>query len=80
MNRNYIRENVTLVSIILFIIIFTLIQIIKPNCFYNKDGSLRVFGIGYKNKTIFPIWLLSIVLGIFCYLFVIYYVSKIKIF
>ena len=61
MYRNYIRENATLVSVILFIIIFGLIQMMKPACFYNKDGSIREFGIGYKNKTILPIWLSSIV-------------------
>ena len=47
----------------------------KPACFYNKDGSIREFGIGYKNKTILPIWLLSITLGILCYLAVIYYTN-----
>jgi uncharacterized membrane protein YozB (DUF420 family) len=80
MYRNYIRENITLVSVVLFIIIFGVIHIIKPSCFYNKDGSIREFGIGYKNKTILPIWLLSIVLGILCYLFVLYYVSYPKLF
>ena len=75
MYRKYIRENITLFAIILFIIIFGIIQIIKPACFYNKDGSIREFGIGYKNKTILPIWLLSIILGILCYLFIMYYVS-----
>lgn len=74
MYRNYIRQNVTLFSIILFIIIYGLIQIMKPSCFYNKDGSLREFGIGYRNKTIFPVWLLSITLGILCYLAVLYYI------
>ena len=64
MNKNYIRENITLVSVILFIIIFGSIQLMKPLCLYNKDGSIREFGIGYKNKTILPVWLLSIVLGI----------------
>ena len=53
---------------------------IKPACFYNKDGSIREFGIGYKNKTIFPVWLLSIILGILCYLGVIYYVNYSKAF
>jgi uncharacterized membrane protein YidH (DUF202 family) len=75
MYRKYIRENITLFAIILFIIIFGIIQIIKPACFYNKDGSIREFGIGYKNKTILPIWLLSIILGILCYLFIMYYAS-----
>ena len=80
MYKNYIRENITLVSIILFVVIFGIIQFMKPSCFYNKDGSIREFGIGYKNKTILPIWLLSIVLGILCYLIVLYYVSYAKLF
>jgi hypothetical protein len=74
MYRNYIRENVTVVSIILFIIIFIFIQIVKPAFLYKSDGSIREFGIGYKNKTILPIWLLSIILGILCYVIVMYYV------
>ena len=77
MYKRYIRENITLVAVILFIIIFGTIQMFKPRCFYNKDGSIREFGIGYKNKTILPIWLLSLILGIMCYLFVLFYISKI---
>ena len=80
MNRNYIRDNITLVSIVLFIIIFVVISIMKPAFLFKKDGSIREFGIGYKNKTIFPIWLLSIILGILCYLFVMYYITYPKFF
>jgi len=80
MNKTFIRENVTLCAIILFVIIFGIIQIMKPLCFYNKDGSIREFGIGYKNKTILPIWLLSIILGILCYVFVLYYITYSKLF
>lgn len=80
MSKNYIRENSTLVAVILFVIIFGGIQLMKPVCFYNKDGSLREFGIGYRNKTILPLWLLSIVLGILCYLAVMYYVNYTRIF
>jgi hypothetical protein len=80
MYTTYIRENKPLVSIILFVIIFSSIQMMKPACFYNKDGSIREFGVGYRNKTILPIWLLSLVLGILCYLAVLYYVSTPKIF
>lgn len=75
MYRTYIRENITLVSIILFVIIFGTIQLMKPACFYNRDGSIREFGVGYRNKTILPIWLLSLVLGILCYLAVLYYIN-----
>lgn len=80
MYRKFIRENIPLVSIILFIIIFILIQLWKPSFLYNRDGSLREFGIGYKNKTIFPLWLCAIVLGILSYVIVMYYLMHPKIF
>lgn len=74
--NQFIRENMTLVAIIIFVIVFGIIQIIKPAFLYNTDGSIREFGIGYKNKTIFPIWLLAIVLGIASYLAVLYYLTQ----
>jgi hypothetical protein len=79
MYKQFIRKNITLVAIILFIFIFGSIQLIKPAFLYNKDGSTREFGIGYKNKTILPIWLLSLVLGILCYLAVMYYITWVHI-
>ena len=78
MLRTFTRNNITLVSIIIFITIFGIVQIIKPAFLYNVDGSIRDFGIGYKNKTILPIWLFSIILGIICYLFVLYYLAHPK--
>lgn len=80
MYKTYVRENITLVSVILFVIVFGSIQLMKPACLYNKNGSIREFGIGYKNKTILPIWLLSLGLGLLCYLGVLYYVNAHKIF
>lgn len=79
MLRQFIRNNVTLVSILIFMTLFTIVQLYKPLFLYNQDGSIRSFGIGYKNKTIMPIWLFSIILGIFCYLFVLYYLAYPKI-
>jgi hypothetical protein len=75
MLKQFARDNVTLVSIIVFLIIYSLIQMNRPAIFYNLDGSIRDFGVGYKNKTILPIWLLSIILGILSYLAVLYYIS-----
>lgn len=80
MYQKLIRENVTFVAIFLFIIIFAIIQMIKPGFLYKNDGSIREFGVGYKNKTILPIWLLSIILGILCYLAVMYYIAHPKLF
>lgn len=74
-SREFMKENITLISIIFFICIFLIIQFTKPVFLFKSDGSLRVFGIGYKNKTILPIWLFSIILGILCYLLVMCYVT-----
>ena len=73
MLRTFTRNNTTLVSIVIFLVIFCIFQIIKPSFLYNKDGSLREFGVGYKNKTILPLWLFSIILGILTYVSVVYY-------
>lgn len=75
MYRHIVRQNMTLASIILFVIVFGIIQFLKPAFLYDGDGSIREFGIGYKNKTILPIWLLSIVLGILCYLAIMYFIA-----
>jgi hypothetical protein len=79
MYKQFIKKNVLIVSIILFIIIFGSIQIVKPAFLYNSYGSLREFGVGYKNKTILPIWLLSIILGILSYLVVLFGIIKIRV-
>jgi ABC-type multidrug transport system permease subunit len=80
MFRNFIQKNVTVVSIILFVIIFSIIQFTKPAFLYKKDGSIREFGVGYTNKTILPIWLLSIILGILSYGIVTYSIVNTKFF
>lgn len=75
MNKTYIREHATLFAILLFLIIFGFIQVMKPAFLYNTDGSIREFGVGYKNKTIMPVWLVSIILGILCYIAVLAYLA-----
>ena len=75
MNRNIIRRNTTFVAIFIYIIVYSLIVYIKPNLMYNNNGSLRGFGIGYKSKSVLPIWLVSIIIAILSYFIVLYYVS-----
>jgi hypothetical protein len=78
MYRTYIRKNITSVAIILFIIIFAIIQVIEPAFLYEKDGSLRQFGLGSSKKTILPIWFLTLILSMMCYLLVLYYIAAPK--
>ena len=78
MYRNYIRNHPTVAAILLFLLIFMSVHVAQPKFLYNTDGSIRQFGVGFRNKTILPIWLLSIILGILCYLFVLYYLAHPK--
>tara|TARA_B100000902_G_C27076569_1_gene796758 strand:+ start:709 stop:876 length:168 start_codon:yes stop_codon:yes gene_type:complete len=50
----------------------------KPGFLYNRDGSLREFGIGFRNKTVVPVWLLSITLAILSYFIILYYLAAPK--
>tara|TARA_Y100000361_G_C11066444_1_gene293268 strand:+ start:592 stop:837 length:246 start_codon:yes stop_codon:yes gene_type:complete len=75
MNRNVIRRNITSFSIIIFIILYTIVLLFKPAFIFKKDGNLRNFGIGFRDKTVIPAWLLAIILAIVSYLFVLYYLA-----
>lgn len=69
-SRGFIQNNVPAAAILLFSVVFILVQVIKPSFLYNRDGSLRAFGIGSKHKTVVPMWLVAIVLGIMSYFIV----------
>jgi hypothetical protein len=75
MFTNIIRNNLAGSAILLYVVVFMLVQYANPSFIYNQDGSLREFGIGYSSKTVLPIWLIAIVLGILSYVAV-YYVSR----
>jgi hypothetical protein len=55
------------IAIALFVILFVLVNAIKPVLLYNEDGSLRPFGIGYRKRTVVPLWLVVILLSIFTF-------------
>ena len=71
--RAFIRNNITTTSIIIFILLFALVQHLEPSFLYNKDGTLKQFGLGRKSRTVLPVWLVTMILAIFSYLFVLYY-------
>ena len=71
-----LKTNKLSLSIVAFIVVYYLIQLSKPSFLYKKNGELRQFGIGYKEKTIFPAWLLSIILAILIYVSICYYTLK----
>lgn len=78
-NRNFIRRHLVSFATLLFISTYVVIVKLKPGFLYNHDGTLRTFGVGYKNKTVIPVWLLAITLAIFSYLGILYYLIYPKI-
>ena len=75
MNRYAVRRNITLISIMLYLGLFFLTVSMRPAFLYNEDGSLREFGIGFRNKTVIPGRLLAITLAIISYFSVLYYLT-----
>lgn len=71
-----VRKNRLQFAIVLFLIVFTFIHIQKPSLLYENDGSFRQFGVGYRNKTVVPIWLISIVVALLSYVMVSFYLAK----
>ena len=73
MNPRWVRHNKISVAIIIYILLFTLVNVFKPAFMYNPDGSIKEFGVGFRKKTIIPIWMISIFLAIIAYFSVMYY-------
>ena len=72
----WLRKNRVVVALLLFLVLYAGLFVWQPAWLYRKDGSLRTFGVGYKQKTILPLWLLSIGLGLLCYLSVHAYILQ----
>ena len=70
-----IKKNRLSISIILFLFIFLIVTQIKPHFLYNKDGTIRQFGIGKNRTSIIPMWLFGILVAILSYLLILYLTS-----
>ena len=73
--KRFIRSNIVLSSITIFMFLFMLIIVTKPPIIFNKDGTFRNFGLGYSKKTVTPIWLVTIILAITSYFAILFYIS-----
>ena len=63
----YMRTHKTAIAIFIFLILFSIVHSLKPGFAYTDDGVFRQFGLGYRNKTVIPIWIVAIILAIFSY-------------
>jgi len=73
-SSKFVRVNKLNIAVFIFLVLFTIIHITKPVFIYNNEGGFRQFGVGYKHKTVVPIWLVAIILAILSYLSVLYFI------
>lgn len=71
----FVHNNKVNISVLLFIFMAFLLHYTQPLMIYTEDGGFREFGVGYLHKTVFPIWLVIILMAIFCYYSVLYYLA-----
>ena len=65
--------HITVIVISVYICLYFTIIYFKPSFMYDeKNDCFRQFGVGYKNTTILPIWLLSVLIAITSYFLVLY--------
>ena len=73
-NRQFLLKNKVYIAAVLFLISFWIFHTIKPSFAYQENGAFRPFGVGYRHKTVVPVWLIAIILAIFSYLAVLYFI------
>jgi hypothetical protein len=54
------------ISLMLYLIIVGAIVFLNPKFLYDREGKVKIFGIG-DNKTLFPLWLIIFVVAVLCY-------------
>ena len=73
MDVRFVRLHKVILSIYLFLTLMMILHYLKPKIIYDENGGFRPFGLGYRNKTILPIWLVSIFIAILSYLLILIY-------
>jgi hypothetical protein len=75
LSRTFIAQNKVNIAIILFLILFSIFHYIKPGFAYNSEGGYRPFGLGFRHKTVVPVWVVAIILAILSYLVVLFWIQ-----
>ena len=64
-----------LMILVVYFILYGLLLWAKPDILFDPSKkALRPFGVGYKNSTILPLWLASLLLAMASYFIVLYFI------
>ena len=66
------RSKPLIFALAVFMVLYALFIYVSPSFAFDRSKRARPFGIGIKNRTVTPVWLIVIVLSILSYLAVIY--------
>ena len=72
-NKDFIKHNIIGITIIVFLIVYSIFVMIQPSFLFTNDGQIRHFGLGKKNSSIIPIGLFVIIIVIFVYMSILWY-------
>lgn len=73
MYKEFIQNNIIGATILIFLVVYSIFVLLQPSFLFTKDGQIRQFGLGKKNSSIIPIWLLVIIIVIFIYISILCY-------
>ena len=59
--------NTIYISIGSFAVLLLFVHMMKPSMIYAPDGSIRQFGVGYRQKTVVPLWFVVLLSAAVCY-------------
>ena len=75
MLRTLARENPVGAALAVFIVAYACVVMAQPAALFASDGTLRDFGVGTKNRTVVPAWLVAIMLAVLAYLCVLWFIA-----
>lgn len=72
---NVVKQQKIGVAIMVYLAIMFSLIYTKPSFLFNDDESIKPFGLGYQSKSVLSLPIISILVGILSYMFVLYYLN-----
>lgn len=51
-------------AVLLYLVVMFAYVAIRPSMSYDSDGNLKEFGFGGEGRTMFPLWIVAILIGV----------------
>lgn len=67
MNRKTIKKHILMISILVTSLLTTGVYFLRPDIIFNRDGTLKRFGLGNNSKTVLPMWFAVFIISVMVY-------------